>query len=110
MCTDLYFTVLFCAVNCLPFNDFNIKFPEFQKTDVTFLFRPDGNLKDINIGAFLDFRREPPEEYENLRRRVYSNTKELWYYVKNELGQMMKEEARLEKIKDIVEEIGNRKR
>lgn len=51
----------------------------------------------------------PSEEYELLRRRIYSNTKELWYYVNSELQSLNKEVdsiefERIAKIKKIVGE------
>lgn len=33
----------------------------------------------------------PSEEYERLRRRIFSNTKELWYYVNSQLQSLDKE-------------------
>ncbi|KAL5243985.1 hypothetical protein ACI65C_011395 [Semiaphis heraclei] len=33
----------------------------------------------------------PPERYEVLRRRIYSNTKEIWYYVSSSLRSLAKE-------------------
>lgn len=51
----------------------------------------------------------PPEEYELLRRRIYSNTKELWYYVNSELKSLVKDvdgigANRIDKIKNMVDE------
>lgn len=48
----------------------------------------------------------PSEEYELLRRRIFSNTKELWYYVNSELQLLNKEidgvgAEHIEKIKRI---------
>lgn len=51
----------------------------------------------------------PSEEYELLRRRVFSNTKELWYYINSELQSLEKEfdgvgVERIAKIKKMVGE------
>lgn len=49
----------------------------------------------------------PSKEYEVLRRRIYSNTKEFWYYVNSELESLnrsMKGVKRFHKIKNIVGE------
>lgn len=73
--------------------------------------RLSGNLKDIDTGTlFLDFGQGPTEEYENLRRRVYSNTKELWYYVNHELGKLIREDNKEERIQTILAQLGDRKR
>lgn len=37
--------------------------------------------------------REPTLEYEQLRRRVFTNTQEMWNYVQGELGKMRKSMA-----------------
>lgn len=48
-------------------------------------------LRDIHEGTlFLDTGPIPPEEYENLRRRVSTNLKELWYFINAELEQLIK--------------------
>jgi len=57
-------------------------------------------LKDIEPIA-------PSEEYEVLRRRIYSNTKEFWYYVNSgleSLNNSMKGVERISKIKNMVTE------
>lgn len=51
----------------------------------------------------------PSEEYELLRRRIFSNTKELWYYVNSELQLLVKEGdgvkvEHVSKIKNIIGE------
>jgi len=51
----------------------------------------------------------PTEEYELLRRRIFSNTKELWYYVNSQLQLLNKEVdgvgvERIGKIKTIIGE------
>lgn len=70
-----------------------------------------GNLKDIDTGSlFLDGVQGPTEDYENLRRRIYSNTKELWYYVHHELTKVIQEDNKAEKIQTILDQIGERKR
>ncbi|KOB78961.1 Alpha 1,6-fucosyltransferase [Operophtera brumata] len=56
---------------------------------------------------FLDSGQGPTQEYENLRRRIYSNTKELWYYVNHELSKLKNDEDR---IKAILEQVADRKR
>lgn len=44
-----------------------------------------GSIKDIESKLLLlDTLNGPSEEYEDLRRRVYSNIKELWYYINYE--------------------------
>ncbi|XP_072942297.1 alpha-(1,6)-fucosyltransferase [Epargyreus clarus] len=69
------------------------------------------NLKDIDTGALLlESGHGPTEEYENLRRRIFSNTKEIWYYVNHELTKLLKEEIKPEKIQAILDEVGERKR
>lgn len=70
-----------------------------------------GNLKDIDTGSlFLDGGPGPTEDYENLRRRIYSNSKELWYYVNHELTKVINEDNKAQKIQTILEQIGERKR
>ncbi|XP_026741554.1 alpha-(1,6)-fucosyltransferase [Trichoplusia ni] len=70
-----------------------------------------GNLKDIDTGSlFLDEGQGPTEDYENLRRRIYSNTKELWYYVNHELTKVLQEDNKAEKIQTILDQIAERKR
>ncbi|KAG6455896.1 hypothetical protein O3G_MSEX009472 [Manduca sexta] len=70
-----------------------------------------GNFKDIDTGAlFLNAGQGPTEEYENLRRRIHSNTKELWYYVSHELGKLIHEENKEEKIQAILDQVADRKR
>lgn len=51
----------------------------------------------------------PSEEYELSRRRIFSNTKELWYYVNSELQSLVKEDdsvrvEHISKIKNIIGE------
>lgn len=51
----------------------------------------------------------PSEEYEVLRRRIFSNTKELWYYVNSELKSLSKDVdgigvERIQKIKKMIDE------
>ncbi|CAH0400253.1 unnamed protein product [Chilo suppressalis] len=70
-----------------------------------------GNLRDIDTGSlFLDTGHGPTEDYENLRRRVYSNTKELWYYISHELSKVMYEDNKVEKIQAVLDQIAERKR
>ncbi|CAB3227827.1 unnamed protein product [Arctia plantaginis] len=70
-----------------------------------------GNLKDIDTGSlFFDGIQGPTEEYENLRRRIYSNTKELYYYVEHELGKFMQEENKEERLQVILDQVSDRKR
>lgn len=69
------------------------------------------NLKDIEKDTlFLDPGQGPSEEYENLRRRIYTNTKELWYYINHELTKVMKEDKSEERIQAILDQVGDRKR
>lgn len=69
-----------------------------------------GNLKDIDTGSlFLDIGQGPSEEYEQLRRRLYSNTKELWYYIHNELVNAMQNDNKQEKLQAILDEVAERK-
>ncbi|XP_060804098.1 alpha-(1,6)-fucosyltransferase [Amyelois transitella] len=67
-----------------------------------------GNLKDLDP-LFLEGGHGPTEEYENLRRRIYSNTKEFWYYVNHELSKVMKEDNKVESIQAILDEVAQRK-
>nr|XP_049700311.1 alpha-(1,6)-fucosyltransferase isoform X1 [Helicoverpa armigera] len=70
-----------------------------------------GNLKDIDTGSlFFDGGQGPSEDYENLRRRIFSNTKELWYYVQHELTKVIQEDSKAEKIQTILDQISERKR
>ncbi|XP_063828820.1 alpha-(1,6)-fucosyltransferase [Ostrinia nubilalis] len=70
-----------------------------------------GNLKDIDTGAlFLETGHGPTEDYENIRRRVYSNTKELWYYINHELSKVLYDDNKAEKIKTILDQVAERKR
>ncbi|XP_053608629.1 alpha-(1,6)-fucosyltransferase [Plodia interpunctella] len=66
-----------------------------------------GNLKDIDL-LLLEGGHGPSEEYEYLRRRIYSNTKELWYYVNHELTKFLKEENK-ESLQTILDEVSERK-
>ncbi|XP_063364778.1 alpha-(1,6)-fucosyltransferase [Cydia amplana] len=67
------------------------------------------NLKDLDPSLLLDSGQGPTEEYENLRRRINSNTKELWYYISHELNNIMKSsENREEKLVAIMEQINER--
>ncbi|KAL0878702.1 hypothetical protein ABMA27_003757 [Loxostege sticticalis] len=68
------------------------------------------NLKDLDTGAFLEMGHGPTEDYENLRRRVYSNTKELWYYINHELSKVLYDDNKVEKIKAILDQVAERKR
>jgi len=40
---------------------------------------------DLQYSKKKKIRNGPPEDYEVLRRRIYFNTKEFWYYVNSEL-------------------------
>lgn len=68
------------------------------------------NLKDIDGSLFLDVGQGPMEEYENLRRRIYSNTKELWYFINHELSKVGTDNLKLDKIQTILDQAGDRKR
>lgn len=67
-------------------------------------------MKDLDTGAFLEMGHGPTEDYENLRRRVYSNTKELWYYINHELSKVLYDDNKVEKIKAILDQVAERKR
>lgn len=90
----------------------NAVFPIVLELLIFILFSSlNGNLKDIDTGSlFLDGVQGPTEDYENLRRRIYSNTKELWYYVHHELTKVIQEDNKAEKIQTILDQIGERKR
>lgn len=68
------------------------------------------NLKDIDGSLFLDVGQGPMEEYENLRRRIYSNTKELWYFINHELSKVGTDNLKSDKIQTILDQAGDRKR
>lgn len=67
------------------------------------------NLNGIDTSAFHTVG-GPTEEYENLRRRVYSNTQELWYFVSNELTKLINDDVQTDKIKSILDQVADRKR
>ncbi|XP_059046636.1 alpha-(1,6)-fucosyltransferase [Achroia grisella] len=71
-----------------------------------------GNLKDIDTGAlFFDTGHGPSEDYENLRRRIQSNTKELWYYISNELSKAIRNnDNKIEKLQSVLDQVADRKR
>ncbi|NP_001280620.1 alpha-(1,6)-fucosyltransferase-like isoform X1 [Bombyx mori] len=71
---------------------------------------PNGNLKDLDPAFWnLEAGLGPSEEYENLRRRIHSNTKEFWYYANHELGKLMHESDKEAKIRAILEQLSDRK-
>lgn len=49
------------------------------------------------------------EDYENLRRRIYSNTKELWYYVNHQLSKVKNEDQK-DSLQAILDQVADRKR
>ncbi|XP_045528087.1 alpha-(1,6)-fucosyltransferase [Pieris brassicae] len=67
------------------------------------------NLKDIDTGSLFDSVGGPSEEYENLRRRVFSNTKEMWYFINHELTKLKKGDIKAEKLPEILDQIEHRK-
>ncbi|CAH0726729.1 unnamed protein product, partial [Brenthis ino] len=68
------------------------------------------NLNDIDTSAFLHNGGGPSEEYENLRRRVYSNTEEIWFFINHELTKLINEDVQAEKIQSILDQVAERKR
>ncbi|XP_050344252.1 alpha-(1,6)-fucosyltransferase [Nymphalis io] len=68
------------------------------------------NLNDIETSAFLHNGGGPTEEYENLRRRIYSNTKEIWYFINHELTKLVKDDVQSEKLQAILDQAADRKR
>lgn len=52
----------------------------------------------------------PTEEYETLRRRIYTNTKELWYYIKSELRKVLNDDDKTSRIEAVLQDVGERKR
>ncbi|XP_050677683.1 alpha-(1,6)-fucosyltransferase [Leptidea sinapis] len=68
------------------------------------------NLNEIEPGSLLDSYGGPTEEYENLRRRIYSNSKEIWYFINHELTKLMKGDPNSEKIQAILDQVAHRKR
>lgn len=67
------------------------------------------SLSGLDTG-FLDAAQGPSVEYETLRRRVFTNTKELWYFISNELTVLMKESGRVEKMQQMLDDTASRKR
>ncbi|XP_013136337.1 PREDICTED: alpha-(1,6)-fucosyltransferase [Papilio polytes] len=68
-----------------------------------------GNLKDLDPSLF-ESAQGPSEEYENLRRRIYSNTKEIWYYINHEISKLIADEVKVEALQGILDQIADRKR
>lgn len=71
--------------------------------------RENGNLKDIDTGAF-DPGQGPAAEYEALRRKVHSDAKELWYYASYHFRRAMREEDKLAAMQRMLNDIEDRKR
>ncbi|XP_060867737.1 alpha-(1,6)-fucosyltransferase [Metopolophium dirhodum] len=76
-------------------------------------YNPRIDNKKILLSYFQNSKRSglngPSEEYELSRRRIFSNTKELWYYVNSELQSLVKEDdsvrvEHISKIKNIIGE------
>ncbi|XP_052742141.1 alpha-(1,6)-fucosyltransferase [Bicyclus anynana] len=68
------------------------------------------NLNDLETSALLHNGGGASEEYENLRRRVFSNSKELWYFINHELTKLKGEDGQSEKIQAILDQVADRKR
>ncbi|KPJ13995.1 Alpha-(1,6)-fucosyltransferase [Papilio machaon] len=68
-----------------------------------------GNLKDLDPSLF-ESAQGPSEEYENLRRRIYSNTKEIWYYISHEIGKLIADEVKVDALQAILNQVADRKR
>ncbi|XP_048483245.1 alpha-(1,6)-fucosyltransferase isoform X2 [Plutella xylostella] len=74
-------------------------------------FKQSGLLSNLDPGSLpFDSGQGPPVEYEHLRRRIYSNMKELWYYLQHELGAAAAGDAGGERLRDILDEAEERKR
>ncbi|CAG4961605.1 unnamed protein product [Colias eurytheme] len=67
------------------------------------------NLKDLDTGSLFDSVGGPSEEYENLRRRIFSNTKEVWYFLNHELTKVIKGDYKVEKLQSILDQLAHRK-
>ncbi|KPJ05914.1 Alpha-(1,6)-fucosyltransferase [Papilio xuthus] len=74
-----------------------------------FCSRLNGNLKDLDP-SLLESGQGPSEEYENLRRRIYSNTKEIWYYINHEIGKLIADEVKADSLQAILNQVADRKR
>ncbi|CAH2041646.1 unnamed protein product, partial [Iphiclides podalirius] len=68
-----------------------------------------GDLKDLDPSLF-ESGQGPSEEYENLRRRIHSNTKEIWYYINHELGKLELDDRKAEQVQTILSQVADRKR
>ncbi|GBP31765.1 Alpha-(1,6)-fucosyltransferase [Eumeta japonica] len=63
-----------------------------------------GSLRDVDPAAlFLDAGPGPSAEYENLRRRVYTNTKEFWYFINHEIGDVL-HDAKYDKLQYVLDQ------
>ncbi|XP_032517976.2 alpha-(1,6)-fucosyltransferase [Danaus plexippus] len=67
------------------------------------------NLNEIDAAEFHNGG-GPSEEYENLRRRIYSNTKEIWYFINHELTKLVNDDVQPEKVQAILDQVADRKR
>lgn len=82
-----------------------------QHSNLIAQIRKNSGLKGIkDIEHLLLDDGGPSVEYETLRRRIYTNTKELWYYINHELGKTPVEELNSERVKAILDEVADRKR
>lgn len=82
----------------------------FPKVTILFSCRLSVNLNDLETSALLHNGGGASEEYENLRRRIYSNTKEIWYFVNYELTKLIKDGVQPDKIQAILDQVADRKR
>ena len=62
----------------------------------------------LQMADKINILNSPSEEYEVLRRRIYSNTKEFWYYISSELRSLANQTENLKlpvsEIKTMVDE------
>ncbi|XP_041981189.1 alpha-(1,6)-fucosyltransferase isoform X2 [Aricia agestis] len=66
---------------------------------------------DIDAGALLqNYGGGPSEEYESLRRRIYSNTKEIWFFINHELTKFMGDDMKTDRLQGILDQVADRKR
>lgn len=99
-------------VNILIFDDPNDLLYRYSSDKLYYyIFSLNANLKDIDTGALLqNYAGGPSEEYENLRRRIYSNTKEIWYFINHELTKLKTADNKEDKVQAILVQVAHRKR
>ncbi|XP_026330680.1 alpha-(1,6)-fucosyltransferase isoform X2 [Hyposmocoma kahamanoa] len=82
-----------------------------QHTNLIAQIKSSGSSGKINIDPSALFAGDgPSEEYETLRRRIYTNTKELWYYIKSELRKVLNDNDKTSRIEAVLKDVGERKR